>query len=148
MRARTQARVRGRSSHRFIRGELLESRDMLAAVTEDLLGPDAILEDLFPSTPPDEGGIGDPIQGDTLPIPAIPYDESIPTSGDCPGLPPELCLPGDLNDDRTVDLEDFLRLSHNFGLEDAGWQDGDLNGDGLVSFADFMILSEHFGKTV
>lgn len=83
----------------------------------------------------------------TDPLPVIPFDHSVSPIKECPGLPPELCLPGDLDGSQSIDFPDFLLLSANFGIEDATLQDGDLTGDGIVSFADFLILSGNYGKT-
>ena len=52
---------------------------------------------------------------------------------------------GDLNFDRQVQFDDFLRLSANFGREDLLFGDGDLNGDGTIGFDDFVILADNFG---
>ncbi len=52
---------------------------------------------------------------------------------------------GDINLDQRVDFADFLKLSQNFGKEDATWSDGDFNGDSVVSFEDFLILQFNFG---
>jgi len=52
---------------------------------------------------------------------------------------------GDLNMDRTVDFEDFLLFSSNFGKQDAESADGDFDGDGAVLFTDFLIFAEQFG---
>jgi len=56
---------------------------------------------------------------------------------------------GDLDFNGTVDNQDFLTLSFNFGNNDAqdGFQrymDGDINGNGVVDFADFNILAANF----
>ena len=41
-------------------------------------------------------------------------------------------LQGDANENGTVDFEDFLILSANFGAVDAVWADGDFDGNGVV----------------
>ncbi len=50
----------------------------------------------------------------------------------------------DANDDSTVDFEDFLVLSRNFGRTSATFDEGDFNQDGNVDFADFLLLSANF----
>jgi len=53
---------------------------------------------------------------------------------------------GDSNLDGAIDFTDFLRLSSNFGMNDASWAQGDFDGNGVVEFADFLILSRNFGQ--
>jgi len=55
---------------------------------------------------------------------------------------------GDLDGDGRVTFADFLRLSTNFGSQDAVPEDGDIDDDGIVGFSDFLILSRNFGQTV
>jgi autotransporter-associated beta strand protein len=55
---------------------------------------------------------------------------------------------GDANDDGVVNFADFVRLSNNYGVADAGWFGGDFNGDGTTNFADFVRLSNNYGNTV
>jgi|GEM_PF-5603533 len=57
-------------------------------------------------------------------------------------------LAGDLNNDATVDFNDFLILAMNFGNTDATPEDGDFDLDGTVSFVDFLILGKNFGKQI
>ncbi len=52
---------------------------------------------------------------------------------------------GDANGDASIDFEDFLKLSANFGKGQASWVDGDFDGDGQVAFADFLMLADNFG---
>lgn len=55
-------------------------------------------------------------------------------------------LPGDANDDGTVDLADFVILRNNFGsLARPRFEDGDFNDDNVVDLADFVILRNNFG---
>lgn len=56
-------------------------------------------------------------------------------------------LPGDADENGTVELADFLKLSESFGSTDAAWEDGDFNGDRAVDFADFLLMSANFGAT-
>ena len=79
------------------------------------------------------------------PLPVVPYDGSIDPAFECPDVEGEYCLPGDIDLDGSVDFEDFLDFSANFGLQDATWEDGDFDGDGLVGFNDFLLISSYFG---
>ena len=127
--------------------ESLESRAMLFNALGTLDGYD---DDIFLDSPADvstDDGSSVEDNNTTDPLPVIPFDHSVTPLKECPGLPPELCLPGDLDGNGSIDFPDFLLLSANFGFEDATPQDGDLSGDGIVSFADFLILSTNFGKT-
>jgi hypothetical protein len=54
---------------------------------------------------------------------------------------------GDANGDASVDFEDFLQLSNNFGKQQASWVDGDFDDDGEVAFADFLLLAAQFGDS-
>ena len=59
-----------------------------------------------------------------------------------------LTTPGDADENGIVDFADFLALSANFGVADAGWSQGDFDGSGSVDFADFLLLSRNFGSSV
>lgn len=63
------------------------------------------------------------------------------------GLGTSAFVPGDADLDGSVEFNDFLQLSENFG-EVAGWTGGDFDGDGVVGFPDFLSLSANFGTTV
>jgi len=53
---------------------------------------------------------------------------------------------GDADLNGTVDLDDFARLRHNFGMRHgATWAHGDFDGDGDVDLDDFALLKTHFG---
>lgn len=52
---------------------------------------------------------------------------------------------GDANLDGTVNFQDFLIVSSQFGQDEKGWADGDFTGDGTVGFEDFLFLSQNFG---
>jgi hypothetical protein len=57
--------------------------------------------------------------------------------------------PGDINGDKSVDVEDLLWLVECFGSyrgEAAFDQEPDLNFDGMVDVVDLLILVENFGK--
>ena len=56
-------------------------------------------------------------------------------------------LPGDANEDGSVDLNDFVILKQRFGTTGAGWFDGDFDASGMVDLDDFMILKQNFGAT-
>jgi subtilisin-like proprotein convertase family protein len=59
-----------------------------------------------------------------------------------------LPMPGDANEDGTVNFADFVVLANNFGNETAwGPAAGDFNADGLVNFADFVVLANNFGQS-
>ena len=55
-------------------------------------------------------------------------------------------LPGDLDGDGTVDFEDFLTLSNNFG-QDGSYVEGNIDLVNGIEFADFLFLSANFGRT-
>ena len=55
-------------------------------------------------------------------------------------------LQGDLDGSGTVDFEDFLIFSLNFGQALGQYTAGDIDSDGSVSFPDFLILSRNFGQ--
>ena len=57
-----------------------------------------------------------------------------------------LPLPGDLDQNGTVDFTDFLVLSENFGKREAKPDEGDINEDGEISFEDFLLLQNNFGR--
>jgi hypothetical protein len=54
---------------------------------------------------------------------------------------------GDANDSGTVDFNDFVVLSQNFGSL-GGWSQGNFGGGPTVDFADFVVLSQHFGQSI
>ncbi|MCW5943134.1 MAG: hypothetical protein KIS66_12945 [Fimbriimonadaceae bacterium] len=57
---------------------------------------------------------------------------------------------GDVNDDNTVNIGDFLTFRPAFGSTPANgnWNpNADLNGDGTVDIADFLVLRMNFGRT-
>ena len=57
----------------------------------------------------------------------------------------DLC--GDANLDGTVDFDDFMELSKNFGQEGT-WSEGDFDADGKIEFDDFLTLSANFGNSI
>jgi hypothetical protein len=55
-------------------------------------------------------------------------------------------IPGDINLDAKVDLNDLAILQAHLGIASGAlWTDGDLTGDGAVNRADAAILASHFG---
>jgi len=53
-------------------------------------------------------------------------------------------IPGDLNYDGHVDIEDLSAIAHAYGTADA---DFDLNGDGIVDIFDIVIVAKNFCRT-
>ena len=47
---------------------------------------------------------------------------------------------GDINQDKTIDISDFLELDPKIQNGDSGYDSGDLNGDGSVDISDFLVL--------
>lgn len=57
-------------------------------------------------------------------------------------------IPGDANDDRSVDFNDLAILGQSYNLSGGKhWQDGDFNGDGVVDFLDLAILAQNYNTT-
>ena len=54
-------------------------------------------------------------------------------------------LPGDLNNDNTVNAQDLSLLLSNYGTTNSA---GDVNSDGLVNAIDLSILLSHYGQSV
>jgi hypothetical protein len=57
---------------------------------------------------------------------------------------PNPSLPGDLNNDNTVNITDMSILLSNYGTPNAT---ADINSDGTVSILDLSILLSHYGQT-
>jgi hypothetical protein len=55
-------------------------------------------------------------------------------------------IPGDYNNDGSVDLADYTVWADNFGQTGSGIA-GDGNNDGTVDLADYTIWADHFGQT-
>ena len=53
---------------------------------------------------------------------------------------------GDIDGSGTVDVEDFLILSRNFGQEVTSHAQGDVDCNGIVEVDDFLELSANFGR--
>jgi fibronectin type 3 domain-containing protein len=57
-------------------------------------------------------------------------------------------MPGDANDNRTVDFNDLVLMAQNYnGSAGKVWGDGDFNGDGLVDFNDLVILAQNYNTS-
>ena len=57
-------------------------------------------------------------------------------------------IPGDANDDGTVDVGDLGILAANYGQSDKNWSQGDFNSDGVVDVGDLGILAANYGTGV
>ena len=68
-------------------------------------------------------------------------------TGDTVSLP-ENVLIGDADLNNIVNFEDFVALSNNFNLTNAGWSGGDFDFNNLTNFEDFVGLSNNFGATL
>ena len=56
-------------------------------------------------------------------------------------------IPGDFDLNGTVDVQDFLTLSRNFGDNGRVFSRGNANCTGSVDVSDFLILSRNFGES-
>ena len=56
-------------------------------------------------------------------------------------------LPGNVNLDGRVDVNDLTIVLTNFGKSGMAWNEGDLNGDGTVDVNDLTIVLSSFGQT-
>jgi len=62
---------------------------------------------------------------------------------------PNPALPGDLNNDNTVNITDMSILLSDYGTTDATkLAQADINGDGSVNILDMSILLSHYGQTI
>lgn len=57
-------------------------------------------------------------------------------------------VPGDTNQNGTVNLADLLTLTRNFGQPGGSWNTGDFNFDGTTNLTDFLTLARNFGQTI
>lgn len=55
-------------------------------------------------------------------------------------------IPGDANEDGSVDVGDLGILAANYGGSGKGWSQGDFNGDGNVDVGDLGILAANYGQ--
>ena len=53
-------------------------------------------------------------------------------------------LPGDINQDGTVSVEDLAILAANYRKSLTGWANGDLNCDGVVDVSDLAVLAANY----
>jgi len=66
-------------------------------------------------------------------------------------VPTPQTLPGDVNSDGTVNIQDYQALSLSFGKSQgqSGFNShADFNSDGIVNIQDYQILSTNFGRTI
>jgi len=75
-----------------------------------------------------------PIVAAPTPVPALPAPA------------PLAQLPGDVNGDGRVDVNDFKIVNDHMGQSDVTLAQGDLTGDGIVNFNDFQVVEANFGK--
>ena len=61
-------------------------------------------------------------------------------------LPQPGAIPGDADLDGDVDLDDFVILKTNFGVEGTDWGQANFNADNTTDLDDFVILKSHFGQ--
>jgi len=57
-----------------------------------------------------------------------------------------IILPGDINNDGTINFSDLLALAQNYGSTGTAFLAGDVNGDGKVDFSDLLLLAQHYGQ--
>lgn len=67
--------------------------------------------------------------------------------GDTVSLPQNI-LVGDADLNNIVNFEDFVALSNNYQVLNAGWSGGDFDFNDLTNFEDFVALSNNFGTTL
>ena len=53
-------------------------------------------------------------------------------------------LPGDINQDGTVSVEDLAILAANYRKSLSGWANADLNCDGVVDVSDLAVLAANY----
>ena len=56
-------------------------------------------------------------------------------------------MPGDANDDLSVDFNDLVALAQNYNTAGKTWAQGDFTGDGNVDFNDLVILAQNYNTT-
>jgi hypothetical protein len=57
-------------------------------------------------------------------------------------------LPGDANEDGSVNFSDLLILAQNYNKTGtATWQQGDFTQDKAVGFPDLLVLAQHYGQS-
>ena len=55
-------------------------------------------------------------------------------------------LPWDINNDGTVDIQDLILVSNNFGEKSAVSPELDVNQDGNIDIIDLLLVAAHFGE--
>ena len=58
-----------------------------------------------------------------------------------------MAMPGDANDDGTVDINDLTIVLANYGQTGMTWAQGEFTGDGTVDINDLTIVLAHYGQT-
>jgi hypothetical protein len=61
----------------------------------------------------------------------------------------EVTIPGDLNGDFKVNLEDLVQLALAYGSKpgDPNWNpNADIDNSGTVGLSDLVILAQHYGQ--
>jgi hypothetical protein len=78
----------------------------------------------------------------------IPGETNI-VNNNCTGGMIKITIPGDLNGDFKVTLQDLVLLANAYGSKpgDTKWNpNADINGDGKVSLADLVLMATHYGQ--
>ena len=55
-------------------------------------------------------------------------------------------LPWDINNDGTVDIQDIILVSNNFGEKSEVYPELDVNQDGNIDIIDLLLVAAHFGE--
>lgn len=74
------------------------------------------------------------------------WQEALPDEIPTRVVPPKTLL-WDINNDGTVDIEDLLLISNNFGIELPDNPKVDVNEDGNVNIIDLLIVAAHLGES-
>ena len=56
-------------------------------------------------------------------------------------------LPGDANEDGSVNFTDLLILAQHYGQSGQNWNTGDFTNDGSVNFTDLLLLAQNYGQS-
>jgi nitrous oxidase accessory protein len=75
--------------------------------------------------------------------------ETNTANNNCTGGNVFVTIPGDINGDFRVSLQDLMLLANAYGSSSgtAKWNpNADINGDGTVNLTDFVILASHYGQ--